>query len=196
MSTLGDGGGHDDTISIRITPAGGLGDAAERMAVAIPVPPPLEETLRHQRAESGDPLARSVPPHITLVPPLRVGDSDLDEVHRHLSAAAAATARFTIRLRGTDTFRPVSPVVFVPLVEGAPEVAQVEVRVRSGVLDGHRRFPFHPHVTLAQDVDDDSLDRAGAALADFDAVFTAACFVLYRRDGAGMWRPVHEYALA
>ncbi len=166
-----------------------------RIGVAIPVPLPLCEVLQRQRAASGDPLAWSVPPHVTLVPPLRVADGDMDRVAEHLAAAAAASAVFEIALHSTGTFRPVSPVVFARLVSGAAEVVGLEQRVRAGVLGTPRRFPFHPHVTLAQDVDDAALDAAGAALADFRAQFTAASIVLYRHEADGVWRSLAEYPL-
>ena len=166
-----------------------------RIGVAIPVPAPLCEELQRHRAASGDPLAWSVPPHVTLVPPLQVEDGVLDRVDQHLAGAAAASAAFEIALHGTDTFRPVSPVVFARLVQGAAEVARLERRVRSGVLGSPRRFPFHPHVTLAQAVEDEALDRVGAALADYEARFPASSIVLYRHEADGVWRHLVEYPL-
>ena len=41
-------------------------------------------------------------------------------VDEHLAAVAARHAPFVVHLRGTATFRPVSPVVFVQVVEGSP----------------------------------------------------------------------------
>ncbi len=165
------------------------------IGVAIPVPAPLGDQLQRRRAASGDPLAWSVPTHVTLVPPVVVGEGALPRVHDHLARAASSCAPFEIRLRGTDTFRPVSPVVFVRLAAGAREVARLEEHVRCGVLDSRRRFPFHPHVTLAQEVDDAALDRAHAELADFEAAFTVERFTLYRHDADGVWRVVEEYQL-
>ena len=166
-----------------------------RIGVAIPVPAPLGELLQRRRAESGDPLAWTVPTHVTLVPPVVVADEHLPQVHEHLAGVASCSAPFAIRLQGTGTFRPVSPVVFVRLAAGAAEVSRIEERVRAGVLAGERRFPFHPHVTLAQDVGDDALDRAVAALAHFEADFAVDRFLLYRHDADGVWRPETEYAL-
>jgi hypothetical protein len=45
-----------------------------------------------------------------------------------------ARAPFEVHLRGSATFRPVSPVVFVPLVRGISECERVEAQVRSGPL--------------------------------------------------------------
>lgn len=170
-------------------------DGAVRIGVAIPVPAPLGEELQRCRAATGDPLAWSVPTHVTLVPPVAVAGAELPQVHGHLARAAGRVRPFAMALRGTGTFRPVSPVVYVALAGGAEQVAGLEARVRAGVLAGERRFPFHPHVTLAQGVDEAALDRALAGLADFEADVAVDCFTLYRHDGDGVWRPEADYRL-
>ena len=169
--------------------------SGRRIGIAIPVPDPLGELLQRRRAESGDRLAWSVPTHVTLVPPVVVAEAHLPEVDAHLAGVAAGTEPFAIRLHGTGTFRPVSPVVYVRLTAGGAQVAGLEERVRSGVLGSPRRFPFHPHVTLAQDLADEALDAAEQALSGFEAAFDVDCLVLYRHDGDGVWRPVADYAL-
>ena len=67
---------------------------------------------------------------------------------------------FDIELRGTGTFRPVSPVVFVQLARGIGGCERLEQRVRPGPLTRDLPFPYHPHVTVAHDVADEALDRA------------------------------------
>ena len=79
---------------------------------------------------------------------------------------------FDIRLRGSATFLPVSPVVFVPLVQGIAECEQLEVKVRSGPLARDVQYTYHPHVTVAHDLPDDALYNAWTALSSYDAVLT------------------------
>ena len=74
-----------------------------------------------------------------------------------------------MHLRGSGTFRPVSPVVFVPLARGISECERLEAQVRSGPLARETAFPYHPHVTVAHDLDEAALDRAFDALAAYDA---------------------------
>lgn len=165
------------------------------IGVAIAVPAPHADVLQRHRASFGDPLAWAIPPHVTLVPPTALDDGDVEGARALLVDAARACGPFDIALRGTGTFRPVSPVVFVPLVAGAPECAALEARVRTGVLEGERRFPFHPHVTVAHEVDDAALDRAGEVLADFRADFHVGSFTLYRHESDGVWRPTEDFPL-
>ncbi len=89
-----------------------------RIGVAVPVPEPYAEHLQRVRGELGDPLASFIPPHVTLVPPTTVAPEQLPEVESHLERIAAAHPPFELRLAGTDSFRPVSPVVFVTVAEG------------------------------------------------------------------------------
>jgi 2'-5' RNA ligase len=103
---------------------------------------------------------------------------------------------FRIRLRGTATFRPISPVVFVPLAEGISSCEVLQSQVRSGPLDVALRFPYHPHVTVAHDLDKESLDSAFDALAEYDCVFEVTAFSRYEHGGDGVWRPRRDFPLA
>jgi len=58
----------------------------------------------------------------------------MTHVERHLAEVAAETAPYRIHLRGSGTFRPVSPVVFVSLAEGISSTEQLAVRCRRGPL--------------------------------------------------------------
>ena len=165
------------------------------IGVAIPVPSPHAELLQRWRTDFGDPLGAVVPAHVTIVPPTAVEAEALDDVHEHLRASAAAVEPFAIRLSGTGTFRPVSPVVFVQVAAGGRECAALEQRVRSGVLGSQRRFPYHPHVTVAQEVDDAALDRARSTLAGYEVAFPVASVELYLHGSDGVWRPCAEFPL-
>jgi 2'-5' RNA ligase len=99
-----------------------------------------------------------------------------------------------MRLRGTGTFRPVSPVVFLAVAEGIPGCEDLERRVRCGPWAVDLRFPYHPHVTVAFDLDEKALDEAFAAMSDFEAVFTVETIRLYELGGSG-WRARTAYPL-
>lgn len=172
-----------------------MGEPGDKtIGVAIPIPDPYGPQLQRARQSFGDPLARSIPTHITLVPPLRVTAEALPEIERHLRAVAAEERPFPILLRGTGTFRPVSPVVFVALAIGISECENLEGRVRRGPLDRTPDFPYHPHVTVAHHLPDDLLDRAFKELAEYEAEFPVWGFSLYEHGADGMWRPERDFA--
>ncbi len=166
-----------------------------RIGVAIAVPDPVAAVLQDARARAGDPLAASIPPHITLLGPTVVEPADMARVEAHLAAVAARVDPFDLLLRGTGTFRPVSPVVFIQVARGIAQCERLESAVRSGPLAQDLRFNYHPHVTVAHEVDDDALDRAFAEMAHYEAQFTVDAFASYEHGDDGVWRPVRDYPL-
>jgi 2'-5' RNA ligase len=127
------------------------------------------------------------------LPPTALHDEALHDVEEHLRQVAAAEESFDVRLRGSSTFRPVSPVVFVPLAMGISGCERIEGKVRSGPLARDLSFPYHPHVTVAHDVGDEMLDRAFAALASYDASFRVWGFTLFEQGPDKVWRPQRDF---
>jgi 2'-5' RNA ligase len=164
------------------------------IGVAIAIPPPHGPELQSWREQFGDPMARKIPPHVTLLPPTPVADADMAAVEEHLRAAAADSQPFDIHLRGTGTFRPLSAVVFVTVAEGIAGCELLEEKVRSGPLH-HRalEFAYHPHVTVAHDLPDAALDHAFDKLADYDARFQVSSISLYVHGPDGFWRPIRQF---
>ena len=140
-------------------------EAVPTIGVAVAIPEPWATELqdyrdrRRRRHRDDDPDAH------------HAGAADRDRGHRapeveeHLAEVAARSRPFQVHLRGTGTFRPVSPVVFVTLAEGISQCEQLAGAVRQGPLDVDLTFPYHPHVTVAHHLDDDrarpGLRRAG-----------------------------------
>lgn len=166
------------------------------IGVAIAIPEPWASELQDYRTAVGDTTAAMIPTHITLVPPTEVDEADLPQIERHLARAAADVDRFVVHLRGTGTFRPVSPVVFVTLVQGIAECERLADAVRRGPLDVELAHPYHPHVTIAHHLEDALLDRAFAELAEFECEFRVGGFHLYVHHEAIGWQPTREFSLA
>ncbi len=164
------------------------------IGVAIAVPEPWATQLQQYRASFGDRQAAAIPTHLTMVPPTDV-DDELETVEKHLSEVAAGGSAFTITLRGTATFRPVSPVVFLAVSEGISACEQLAFQARQGPLQQALSFPYHPHVTVAHDVSDAELDRAFAELADFSCSFVVDSFLLYVHGPDAVWRPANAFPL-
>ena len=164
------------------------------IGVALSIPEPWATELQDYRTGL-DPAAALVPTHITLIPPTDIDDDTLTVVEGHLDKVAEAGAAFDVHLRGTGTFRPVSPVVFISLAAGISQTEQLAAAVRSGPLDVDVEFPFHPHVTVAHHLTEDQLDRAFADLAAFECSFEVSSFHLYVHDTVEGWRPTRDFAL-
>ncbi|WGY03221.1 2'-5' RNA ligase family protein [Nocardioides sp. QY071] len=164
------------------------------IGVAVAIPEPWATELVDYRLRIGDPTAEGVPSHITLIPPTEL-PGGLDEIEAHLATAATEVAPFRVHLRGTGTFRPVSPVVFVSLAEGISQCEQLADAVRRGPLSVDLDYPYHPHVTVAHHLDDPTLDRAFDDLAGFDCAFDVTDFHLYVHHEQEGWRSTRTFPL-
>ncbi len=165
------------------------------IGVSIPVPSPYAERLHAARRDAGDLLADAVPPHVTLMPPTAVDERTLAHLRAHLCDVCARYRPFRMTLRGTGTFRPISPVVFVAVAEGISNCEQLEQAVRSGPVTRVLEFNYHPHVTIAHNVDDAALDGAFDRLAGFEASFDVAGVDLYEHGADEVWRSVQTFPL-
>jgi len=165
------------------------------LGVAIAIPEPHATVLTKWRRRIGDPAADLVWPHVTLLPPTEVAADAMGSILAHLRRAAADTTPFVMHLSGTGTFRPTSPVVFIQIARGVSDCELLEKAIRSGPLERDLDFPYHPHVTVAQYVDDMALDTAYDGLSGFVARFPVGAFALFSRENDGRWQWQTEFFL-
>ena len=165
------------------------------IGVALPIPEPFLGELGAYRERFGDPLAHAIVAHITLVPPDR---------GRRRGAPGRRSSR-TCRSRPRRWSRsPSSSRVparsgrsrrwcSCPIVEGEPEVRAAEAAVRRGPLDRPLNFPYHPHVTVAHDLEEEWLDQAHEALQAYRAAFEVDRVSLFIQGADAVWRTVAEF---
>ncbi|MFI6344509.1 2'-5' RNA ligase family protein [Streptomyces sp. NPDC050560] len=165
------------------------------IGVSIAVPEPHGSLLQQRRAGFGDRAAHGIPTHVTLLPPTEVDRALLPGTEAHLGAVADAARPFPMRLCGTGTFRPLSPVVYVRVVEGDQDCARLQKAVRdaSGPLERALQFPYHPHVTVAHGIDEAAMDRAFEELAGYEAEWSCTGFALYEQGSDGVWRKLRSF---
>ncbi|MER7476839.1 2'-5' RNA ligase family protein [Streptomyces sp. NPDC126510] len=165
------------------------------IGVSIAVPEPHGSELQQLRAGFGDASAHGIPTHVTLLPPTEVDESALPAVEAHLAEVAAAGRAFPMRLSGTGTFRPLSPVVFVRVAAGAEActLLQQQVRDPAGPAARELQFPYHPHVTVAHGIDEAAMDRAFEELSGYEAEWPCTGFALYEQGADGVWRKLRDF---
>ena len=165
----------------------------QRLGVIAPLPEPLAIHLQAWRRALGDPAAGRIAPHLTLVPPQTVAERDLDRAVALVGRAAEGAVPFLVELDGAATFLPGSPVAYLVVREGGPALQALEAALRESPLD-RRTHPFHPHVTVSQDLPPDRIEAAAAELGGLRAAFPVRELALMReeRDPAGdrVWRPL------
>lgn len=169
---------------------------AATIGVAIDIPEPWGSQLTERRAAAGDPVAAYIRAHLTLLGPTEIAAADVPVVAGHLAEVARGYSPFSLYLRGTGTFRPVTQVVFVAVAAGIAECEQLhEAVLAAPPIERLERFPYHPHVTVAHNVPADALDAVFADLAGFEAAFLVTGFTLFEHDASGRWRPYRDYSL-
>jgi len=87
-------------------------------------------------------------------------------------------------------------VVFIALAEGISSCEMLAGAIRQGPLAQDLTFPYHPHVTVAHDIEDAALDVALERLADYGCAFDVTAFHLYIHGEDGVWRPERSFTLA
>ena len=160
------------------------------VGAVIHVPEPFAAQVREARAVAGDPLAHVVPAHITLLPPTVVEVRHLSALHAHVARVGRGTAPFDVELAGTASFRPVNPVVFVRVAAGGEECTRLAAQVRDGPVERPLEYPYHPHVTLAQNVPEVDLDAVQRRMARAHFAFRVTEFGLYERREGQHWSPL------
>lgn len=156
------------------------------VGITIPIPEPLATELAKRRASFGDPMAVLVPPHITLI--TTTPATDWQGTIDHVRRVAKEQRCFTVTLRSSGSFRPLSPVVFLKLDQGFEECVELHEKLQTGPLERDLEFPFHPHVTVAHDVSDAGMDAAVEELDSFEASFPVRSMGLYEHQRSGLWK--------
>ena len=172
--------------------------ARRRLGVVLLVPGAEAAAVDGLRRALGTDVRR-IPAHVTLVPPVNVADADGPRVLALLRAAGAAARPLHLTLGPVATFEPVSPVVFLEVSGDVDGVSALRDQVFVAPLARPLTHPFHPHVTLAEDLPPSRMAAAAASLQGFVADVTVDRLHLLEErrlgDGRRIWRPIADVAL-
>jgi ribosomal protein S18 acetylase RimI-like enzyme len=165
--------------------------------VVLVLPAPVDREVDGLRRACGDASLDRVPPHVTLVPPVNVNDERLGDVDDLLRAAAASTrGALRVEVGPPTTFLPHTPVLHLPVVEGAEEIGVLRDAVFVDPLARPLDWPFVPHVTLAQDLPVARIEAAVHALAGYRAAFAVDRLHLLEEGPDRVWRVLADHRFA
>lgn len=162
---------------------------AESLGVIIALPPDLTEELSQWRARYARPDAPLVPAHITLVSGQAKGS--WAEAAEHVRSVARGASAFPVSLRGTGSFAPLSEVVFLNLVTGEKECIELHQELIDGPVRHLLDFTYQPHVTIAHDLDPETMAQAQVEMSNFAADFRVESLGLYNFVNGG-WNLCEE----
>ncbi len=123
-----------------------------RVAVALLPPPAISAQIQGIRALLDDPRISNLPPHLTLVPPVNLGDEDLMTLRSVLRSVASRTAEFELRLGPVGSFAPATPTLHLVVSGQVAALRELRERLRVFPVDRPEIWPFSAHVTLRESV--------------------------------------------
>jgi len=129
-------------------------DGAQRInlfALVVYIPDPLAEFLDDLRKELvSDCLPRA---HVTILPP-RPLQAETDAAIERARTVAGGFAPFDIVTGGVEIF-PTTDVIYIGIQSGERELREMYRALNQGPLAFREPFPYHPHITLAQNLPTD-----------------------------------------
>ena len=88
--------------------------------------------------------------HVTILPPRPLRHDLTDTVHQ-LADDIRGVAPFRIELGDIEVFE-ASHVIYLGLARGTAELRQLYGALNCGCLKYTEPFPYHPHITIAQNI--------------------------------------------
>jgi 2'-5' RNA ligase len=125
-----------------------IGERIDLFALVAYLPEPLAGFVNAVRREL-DPACR-LQAHITILPPREFGDPDA--AYREIQKILGQAHSFRISVGEIRVF-PGSEVVHLSLDEGLEQLRELHGQLNQGCAKAPELWPYHPHVTLAQDLE-------------------------------------------
>jgi 2'-5' RNA ligase len=124
-------------------------------ALVAYLPDPLATFLDDLRVE----LTPDCKPHahVTILPPRPFYD-DLKEAVQQIADDIRGAAPFRIELGEMEIFE-ATHVIYLGLARGGRELRQLYAALNCGCLQYKENFPYHPHITIVQNIVPDEAAR-------------------------------------
>ena len=130
--------------------------------------------------------------HVTVLPPRPI-NLNIDNSIRQIAAESFENPPFTVGLGPVEVFEK-SQVVYLALNRGVHELHALHENLNAGQLEYDGPFPYHPHITLAQDLTREQAQDCAAIArqrwAEYDGPreFTVEELSFVQSDTPGIWR--------
>ena len=132
-----------------------VGDRINSFALVTYIPEPLAGFLDGLRQELVPNCFLRA--HVTILPPRPLSGTP-EAAWEQVRKLAKQFSAFDIQLGGVDVF-PVTDVIYVQIAAGTETLKQMHDVMNSGALAVREGFPYHPHVTLGQELKPDEVDE-------------------------------------
>ncbi len=95
--------------------------------------------------------------HVTILPPRPI-ESPPEKAWTELRDSAYRLSPIDVELAAVEVF-PVSDVIYISIGKGHDALKQTHAKLNAARLAYREPFPFHPHITLAQNLTPDQVDE-------------------------------------
>jgi 2'-5' RNA ligase len=140
--------------------------------------------------------------HVTVLPPRPVAcECDLKDLTGFLEREVKLAHPFEVALGDISVF-PVSNVIYLDLAQGEPDLRALHESLNRGQLCYQAPFPYHPHITVAQDLTGDQARDLAAHARELWRTyagprrFTVECLSFVQNVAPGMWIDLARVPLA
>lgn len=130
-------------------------DRTDWFALVIYIPDPLGRFLDDLRRE----LVPGFVPHahVTILPPRHLS-GDVETAYEQARVVTEEFAPFDIHTARCEKF-PLTDVIYLSLSGGDAELRYMHKVLNTGALEYKEPYSYHPHITLAQDLNPEEVDR-------------------------------------
>ena len=131
--------------------------------------------------------------HVTILPP-RPLIFPPDELVTSLRKRCAHREPFDVTVEGVNTFWPANGVVFLSMSAGFDQLLAMHRELNVADLRHSEPYPFVPHITIAQNLDDQATQEALVDLSnawekyDGEKSFRVETLVLVQQSEGTRWR--------
>lgn len=133
-----------------------------QFALVAYIPEPLAgflDNLRMELTPASKPHA-----HVTILPPRPLYDSLKDTIQQ-ITEDIKGVAPFRTELGEIEVFE-ASYVIYLGLSRGVTELRQLYKALNCGCLQYKENFPYHPHITIAQNILPEEVSRMAQIARD------------------------------
>jgi len=178
----------------------GGGRTLNQFALVSYIPDPLGAFLDQLRLE----LTPQCNPHahVTVLPPRPIAtECDLKDLMSFLEQSARLAVPFEVTLGEIEVF-PVSNVIYLSLARGEGPLRVLYDSLNVGWLEYCCPFPYHPHITVAQDLTGEQAEElarvARERWRDYQGPrrFTVEWLSFVQNVAPGMWVDLARLPLA
>jgi 2'-5' RNA ligase len=172
-------------------------DLVNSFALVTYIPEPLGKFLDDLRRE----LVPGCTPHahVTILPPRTLSATPQAAIEK-LHARLPEFAPFEIGAGQVRIF-PTSHVLYIDVGEGRDELLQMYKALNQGPLQFKEPFPYHPHITLAQNLTgEQSIELAAVAARrwseyPYQRVFPAESLAFVQNTVNNLWQDLAQFQL-